>query len=128
MQWLVGIFFQNWKLYEGWGKLTKQPDKDGSRQNLILSLLMNLYLLFHPEQIARIENKLLACTMKNLQEKIKVESLFKIIQKVISPNHPEKMLKNLVESAKDMFLLASSKKHMINRDWGHLESTPSLKY
>ncbi len=128
LRWLVEVFFQDWKSYEGWGELTKQPDEEGSRRSLILSLLMDHCLLFHPEQVARIENKLPACTVGSLQEKIKVESLFQVIQEVISSNHPEKMLKRLVESAKDMFPLASSKKHMINRDWGHLEPTPSLKY
>jgi hypothetical protein len=29
LRWLVEVFFQDWKTYEGWGKLTKQPDEDG---------------------------------------------------------------------------------------------------
>lgn len=128
LRWLVEVFFQDWKSYEGWGQLTKQLDEEGSRKSLILSLLIDHCLLLHPEQLARLENKLPACTVGSLQEKVKVESLVQVIQKVILSNNPKEMLRRLIKTAKDMFPLASSKKHMMNQDLGRLEPTPSLKY
>lgn len=128
LRWLVEVFFQDWKSYEGWGHLTKQPDEEGSRRSLILSLLLDHCLLLHPEQLARLENKLPACTVGSLRERVKVESLIQVIRKVILSNNPEEMLGRLVKAAKDIFQLASSKKHMMNRELGCLEPTPSLKY
>ena len=30
LRWLVEVFVQDWKTYEGWGALTKQPGEEGS--------------------------------------------------------------------------------------------------
>lgn len=66
--------------------------------------------------------------MGSLQERVKVESLIQVIQEVISSNNRQEMLKDLIERAKEIFQLSDSKKHMINREWGDCESTPSLKW
>ncbi len=58
LRWLVEVFFEDWKLYEGWGREAKQLGEDGSSRGLILSLLFDHCLILHPEQSARIENKL----------------------------------------------------------------------
>ena len=55
LRWLVKIFFEDWKLYEGWGREAKQLDEEGSSHGLILSLLLDHCLLLHPEHTARIE-------------------------------------------------------------------------
>ncbi|HFU75236.1 MAG TPA: transposase [Arcobacter sp.] len=52
-RWLVEVFFEDWKSYEGWGQLAKQPDYEGSSRSLILSLLLDHCLLLHPEQLSR---------------------------------------------------------------------------
>lgn len=49
-RWLVEVIEEDWKLYEGWGQLAKQPDYEGSSRSLILSLRLNHCLLLHPEQ------------------------------------------------------------------------------
>ena len=128
LRWLVEVFFQDWKSYEGWGQLTKQPDEEGSSRGLILSLLLDHCLLLHPEQLARLENKLPACTVGSLQEITKIEVLFQFVQELISSDNPEEELKLLAERVKDIFQLAPSKKHMVNHNLGRLEPTPSLKY
>ena len=63
LRWLVEVFFEDWKSYEGWGQLAKQPDEEGSSRGLLLSLLLDLCLLLHPEQLARVEDKLPAYTV-----------------------------------------------------------------
>ena len=75
LRWLVEVFFQDWKANEGWGKLTKQTGEEGSSRSLILSLLVDHSLFFHPAQLARIENKLPAYTVGSLTAKIKVEGI-----------------------------------------------------
>ena len=62
-RWLVEVFIQDWKANEGWATLTKLQGEKGSRRGLILSLLVDHCLSFHPDQIARFKNKLPAFTV-----------------------------------------------------------------
>ena len=128
VRWLVEVFFQDWKSYEGWGQLTKQPDEEGSRYSLILSLLCDHCLLLHPEQLARLEGKLPACTVGSLCEVVKLESLMQCLWEVVSSKNPQDDFKKLAEQATVVFSPNSSAKHMVGRDLGRLEPTPSLEY
>jgi len=116
LRWLVEVFFQDWKSYEGWGQLTKQPDQEGSSRSLILSLLLDHSLLFHHEQLARLENKLPAATVGSLHEKIKAENLLQFIQRLLADTDPEEKLKRLSQAIAKTFQLAPSKKHMVQQE------------
>src|SRR5215510_452525 len=83
LRWLVEVFLEDWKVHEGWGQLTKQPDEDGSSRSLILSLLLDHCLLCHPHQRARLENKLPACTVGSLQQRTRVDSLLAFIRELL---------------------------------------------
>jgi hypothetical protein len=128
LRWLVEVFFEDWKSYEGWGQLTKQPDEEGSSRSLILSLLLDHCLLFHPEQLARLENKLPACTVGSLRQKAQIESLLEFIQGLLLADNVQEKVALLTKTVEEVFHLADSKKHMNSRDLGRLESTPSLKH
>ena len=129
LRWLVEVFFEDWKQNEGWGRMTKQTGEDGSDRSLILSLLTDHCLFFHPDQLACIENNLPACTVGSLVEKIKVECLLVFIGNIISDENPVKKLNQLSKAIKDnVIILKPSSKHMANKNLGRLESTPSLKY
>jgi hypothetical protein len=127
-RWLVEVFFEDWKSYEGWGQLTKQPDEDGSRRSLTLSLLCDHCLLLHPEQLARFEHHLPACTVGSLCDVIKMESLMQCLWEVVSSADPQQAFQKIAERAKEVFRPASSAKHMVGRDLGRLEPTPTLEY
>ena len=58
LRWLVEVFIQDWKSYEGWSQLTKQPGVEGARQSVILSLLVDHALFFHPDQLKARRNRL----------------------------------------------------------------------
>jgi hypothetical protein len=129
LRWLVEVFFQDWKANEGWATLTKLTGEEGSRNSLILSLLVDHCLLFHPEQLARIENKLPAYTVGSLRLQISTDSLFMFIQELMALEDPAKELKQLASRVKESIIsLAPSKKHMVGRDLGNFEPSPSLKY
>jgi hypothetical protein len=128
LRWLVEVFNEDWKSYEGWGQLTKQQGDEGSSKSLILSVLTDHCLLLHPEQLARIENKLPASTVGSLQARVRVDSLFGLIRELIPLNDPEDKLEELCRKVKELFDLKPSKKHMGGRDLGRLEPSPSLKY
>jgi hypothetical protein len=127
-RWLIEVFFSDWKQYEGWGQLTKHPDEEGSSRSLILSLVLDHCLLFHPQQLTRLENKLPACTVGSLRDKTKVDCLLEFIRDLLSTPDPQEKLNLLTEAVENVFQLAPSKKHMVGRDLGRLEPTPSLKY
>lgn len=128
LRWLVEVFFEDWKLYEGWGREAKQLDEEGSSRGLILSLLLDHCLLLHPEQTARIDNKLPACTVGSLQRKSQMDILLEFIKNLLDHPAPANKIKELAELIDDTFQLMPSDKHMIGKDLGRLESTPSLNH
>ena len=128
LRWLVEVFFEDWKLYEGWGHEAKQLDEEGSSRGLILSLLFDHCLLLHPEQIARIENKLPAYTVGSLQRKSQMDVLLEFIKALLGHQNPADKLKELAELVDDVFQLMPSGKHMVGRDLGRIEPTASLQY
>jgi hypothetical protein len=128
LRWLVEVFFQDWKAYEGWGQLTKQPDEEGSRRSLILSLLCDHCLLLHPDQLAQIEDNRPAWTVGSLRDRVKVESSMQFFKGILSAERPHEKLELMAQQAKEVFTLHESSKHMIGRELGRLESTPSLEY
>jgi hypothetical protein len=128
LRWLVEVFLEDWKSYEGWGQLTKQPDEDGSSHGLILSLLLDHCLLCHPYQRARLEHKLPACTVGSLQARVRVDSLLAFIRELLLADNPHEQLNRLTQALEEVFPLAPSKKHMNTRDLGRLEPTPALQY
>jgi len=116
LRWLVEVFLQDWKSYEGWGQLTKQQGQEGSSRSLTLSLLLDHCLFFHPEQLARLENKLPASTVGSLQEQIKAENLLHFIQGLLATDNPDEKLKRLSQAVVETFQLAPSKKHMAHQE------------
>ncbi len=128
-RWLVEVFFQDWKGYEGWGQLTKHPGEEGSSRSLILSLLVDHCLFLHPTQLARFENNLPACTVGSLTTKIKVECLISVIEEIITSNEPIHQFKEFAMLLKkNAAVLSPSKKHLVGRNIGNLEPSPSLKH
>jgi len=128
LRWLVEVFFEDWKLYEGWGQEAKQPDYEGSSRSLILSLLLDHCLFLHPEQLARVKNKLPAYTVGSLQRRTQVDIFLAFVRTLLEEDDPSEKLEQFAEIAKEFFQLMPSKKHMSGRNLGTLEPTPSLKY
>jgi hypothetical protein len=127
LRWLVEVFFEDWKLYEGWGQEAKQLGEDGSSRSLILSLLFDHCLLLHPEQKACVENKQPMNTVGSLLRRLQMEALLEIIADLLSSaDDIGGKLKELANKIKTVFQLMPSGKHMIGRDLGRLESTNSL--
>lgn len=128
LRWLVEVFFEDWKLYEGWGPLAKQPNEEGSSRSLILSLLLDHAFLLHPEQRARVENNLPACTVGSLQQRSRGEAFLACVRRVLEAENPAEQLAQLTENVRALLPLVPSGKHMNGRDLGRLEPTPSLRH
>ena len=126
LRWLVEVFFADWKLYEGWAGLAKQPGEEGSVRGVTLSLLLDHALLLHPEQLACLENNTPACTVGSLRQASYAQAFLEFVRKILMASDPARMLEQLSEKIKELFVLAPSKKHMNTRDLGRQEPTPSL--
>jgi DDE superfamily endonuclease len=128
MRWLVEVFFSDWKQYEGWCQMARQPGIDGSNRGLILSLLTDYALLLHPEQKALLKHNLPALTVGSLRDHICFDAIIIFIQQIINSENPATTLQECQQQIKNVLPLASSKKHLNHRILGRLEPTPSLKY
>ena len=127
LRWLVEVFIQDWKSYQGWAQLAKQTVEEGTSRGLVLSLLFDLSLLLHPGQLARVENKLPASTVGSLQCRIQMDALLLYIEQLLQAPHPARQLTQLSLLVQEFFLLRPSGKHMSGRDLGRLEPSPSLQ-
>jgi len=127
LRWLVEVFIQDWKSHEGWSQLTKQPGNEGARQSVILSLLVDHTLFMHPDQQRQLKNNLPAYTVGSLRANVQVECLVDVIDDLMSSDDPQAQLKRFTNALHEVFAFGRSKKHMIQRQLGRLEPTPSLK-
>jgi hypothetical protein len=99
----------------------------GSSRGLILSLLFDHCLLLHPEQTARIENKLPAFTVGSLQRESQIDVLLEFIKTLLEHQNPADKLKELAGLVDAVFQLMPSGRHMNGRDLGCLDPTVSLQ-
>jgi hypothetical protein len=129
LRWLVEVFIQDWKSYEGWCKLAKQPGDDGTRKGVILSLLTDHCLLLHEDQKALIKNKLPASTVGSLRDRERANAMLEALGSVIQDKeHSKKITSELQHAIQNVIPLRPSKKHMSDKIMPNLESAPSLAY
>jgi hypothetical protein len=128
LRWLVEVFMQDWKSSEGWSPLTKQPGAEGARHSVILSLLLDHSLFVHPDQQAQLKHNLPAYTVGSLRANVQVECLVDVIDDLVSSDDPQDKMKRFTKALHEVFAFGRSKKHMIQRQLGRLEPTPSLQY
>ena len=128
-RWLVEVFIQDWKSYEGWCQLAKQPGVDGSCRGVILSLLVDHMLLLHPAQLASVRSKLPAVTVGSLRDRERAQAVIDTIEVLLAENHQSTtVVTDLKNCVNDAIPLCPSKKHMNLRELGRLQPTDSLKY
>lgn len=126
LRWLVEVFIQDWKGNEGWGQLALQQGVEGADRGVLLSLLVDLCLLFHPNQFSRIKNKQSACTVGSLREQIKNESLLACFQEVLLSENPMENFSILKEKFSQFFIERSSTKHLSGSQIEDFQPSESL--
>jgi hypothetical protein len=128
LRWLIEVFFEDWKAHHGWVKLAKQPGEEGAVHGAGLSLRLDHCLRLHPEQTACVKHRQPVHTVGSLIHHSKVESLVQVIQAVVTDNDPPARLQQLAQTLHPLYPDTASAKHMVGRDLGRLEPTPSLRY
>jgi hypothetical protein len=94
---------------------------------VILSLLVDHALFVHPDQEAQRKNPLPAYTVGSLRANVPVAGLVEVIEDLVSSDDPQSRLQHCPKALHAGCAFGRSKKHMIPRQWGRLEPTPSLK-
>ena len=62
------------------------------------------------------------------RENVQVECLIDVIEGLVSSDDSQSRLQHFTKALHEVFAFGRSKKHMIQRQLGRLEPTPSLKY
>ena len=125
-RWLVEVFFYDWKCYEGFGQAAIQQSYDGGLCGVLLSLLVDQCLLFHPEQIRRISSQLLTCTVGSLREKLVIEFHLEQIKFLLLSENPQEKLKAYSANMDICFAYRDSTKHMSGQEFSDLKPCPTL--
>jgi len=112
LRWLVEVFIQDWKSYEGWDRMAMQRGLDGSEQGLVISLLSDHALHFHNDQLILHKNKEPAATVGSLREKVMMESLTAFIEKIVTSSDPKALFEEFSTKIAEVFGLRGSIKHM----------------
>lgn len=115
LRWLVEVFIQDWKLYEGWANLSKHTGEEGSNSSLSLSLMFDYCLLLHPKQQALVKNNLPAATVGSLRQNAKQEHSLNIIRHFIDTPNSKEMLIDWINKMETFFHLKPSTKHMVGK-------------
>jgi hypothetical protein len=124
----IEVFMQDWKSHAGWAQLTKPPGDEGARHSVILRRLVEHRLFLHPDQQRQRKNTLPAYPVGSLRAHVQVECLVEVIDDLVSSDDPQEKLQRFTNALHEMVAFGRSKKHMIQRQLGRLEPTPSLKY
>lgn len=128
LRWLVEVFIEDFKVDEGWGQLAKQQGVEGASRGVVLSLLLDLALILHPQQQARLKAQKPACTVGSLLRLVRTEALVLFLKSLLVGTTGYGKLEELSQKIAEVFELQPSAKHMNGRDLGRLEPTPSLQY
>ena len=108
--------------------MTKPPGEEGARHRVILSLLVDHSLFVPPDQQDQLKNNLPAYTVGSLRAHVPVECRGDVIDALVSSDKPQDKLQRFTNALHEVLALGRSTKHMIQRQLGRLEPTPSLKY
>ena len=129
LRWLVEVFIQDWKSYEGWCQLAKQPGETGTRRGVVLSLLTDHCLLLHEDQMALVKNKLPAATVGSLRDRERANAMVETVGSLVRDKADASRIANqLKDSIEHIIPLRPSNKHMAHKEMPKLSGTDSLAY
>ena len=94
---------------------------------MILRLLVAQRLCLHPDQPRQLQNNLPAYTVGSLQAPVHVECLVDGIDDLVSSDDPQDKRTRFTNAVHEVCAFGRSKQHMIQRQLGRLEPTPSLQ-
>ena len=126
LRWLVEVVIFDWKQHDGWGRKAYQQGADGACRGVILSLLVDCFLVTHPAQIRQSRVGQPLWTAGSVVRRVQYDNILENIDRVFSSSDPQESLKALVSSVENVIQLRPSTKHMIGVEIDDLAPSPSL--
>ncbi len=125
-RWIIEVFNQDWKMYEGWGQVALQQDEDGTRNGVILSLLLDHSLLLHSDQIRLARQAQPLWTVGSLSRRMQLDSLLDTVRCALEGDDPKGAVKRLADQLEDVVVLRPSDKHLCGKNVTPFGPRPSL--
>ena len=125
-RWLIEVFFEDWKAYDSWGESACQYYYDGACSGVILSLLLDHFLLQHPMQLHLGRTGRPLYTAGSMKRKLQFESLLQSIEVILGDPDPRQRFELLKQSMDGYLTMNSSDKHMSGRDFYEVQYSPHL--
>jgi hypothetical protein len=127
LRWLIEVANFDWKQHDGWGRGAYQHGADGACRGVILSLLVDCFLLTHPAQLRQSRAGLPLYTAGSVVRRIQYDNLLESIEEIFASPDPQKALKDLVQCVDKVIVLTPSTKHMVGVEIADLGPSPSLQ-
>ena len=125
-RWLVEVVIEDWKLYEGFGKLAYQQGEDGARRGLCLSLLVDQFLLQHPQQLRLAQTGQPLQTVGTMMRQLQTRCLIRRIESILESAEPKAALQEFAQQLFQVVQFRPSDKHMSGKAFGDLGPSPAL--
>ena len=125
-RWLIEVFNQDWKEYEGWGQVALQQGYEGTRNGVVLSLLLDHSLLLHSDQISLARQAQPLRTVGSLSRRMQFDALLQSVAGVLEGDDPKGRLKKLADQIATVVELRSSDKHLSGKTIAPFEPRPAL--
>ena len=87
--------------------MTKHTGKKGSCRGVVLSLLTDHCLFFHPDQQAFIDDNLAACTVGSLIRQIRIECFLQFVSDMVTNEEQNCRLDDLAQVLKNLRVQSS---------------------
>ena len=126
IRWLVEVFFEDWKLNEGWAKMAMQYGDDGASNGVLLSLLCDHCLLLHPKQKALIDSKQSALTVGCLRAIVNNNALISIFKSIINDSRPTEKLKTIIGRLNSVLPETPSSKHLNSKEINFMQKNYAI--
>lgn len=125
-RWIVEVVIEDSKLYAGYGQVAMQQGEEGTCRAIILSQLLDHFLISHPLQSGLHRAGKPLWTVGSMKRKLQLEALKLSIEKVLDSPDPKEALREWMQNVEDLIDLRPSKKHMMGQDFDFMSPSPSL--
>ena len=126
LRWLIEVVNFDWKQHDGWGKKAFQRGADGACRGVILSLLVDCFLLTHPAQLDQSREGQPLWTAGSIVMRIQHDDIINTVEEILTNPDPEKALKAFANNIENVVQLRQSTKHMVKVEISDLGPSASL--
>lgn len=126
-RWLQEVGFEDWKLYDGWGKAASQQGEDGACRGVFLSFLVETFLVSHPMQLSLHRAGTGLCTSGSIVRQTQTDTFKWLIYEAAKSPDPKRFIDSFSSFFADLDPPRVSTKHMSGWDFDELGPSPSLQ-